>query len=137
MTRFLIADPTMASPKNAKVSKFADVVINSLTKYANWEGDVMMGSAVFPKKSCLGLEIKELAISISWTKPFQRDMERTAEQIPFYDNFIEKRMLLNLEMVEFLLIPSKIKSIHWHIRILLGKIKNCRRWKTRCVVYLA
>ena len=45
----LIADPTMASPKNARVSKFADVVINSLTKYANWEGDVMMGSAVFPK----------------------------------------------------------------------------------------
>ena len=28
----LIADPTMASPKNAKVSRYADVVINSLTK---------------------------------------------------------------------------------------------------------
>ena len=48
ITLFLVADPTMASPKNAKVSGYADVVINSLTKYANWEGDVMMGCAVFP-----------------------------------------------------------------------------------------
>ena len=72
----------MASPKNAKVSGYADVVINSLTKYANWEGDVMMGSAVFLKESPLGLEIKETAIKYS-TKPFYRDIERMAEQIPF------------------------------------------------------
>jgi cystathionine gamma-synthase len=72
----------MASPKNAKVSGYADVVINSLTKYANWEGDVMMGSAVFPKSSTLGLEIKRKAVEYS-TRPFIRDMERTAEQIPF------------------------------------------------------
>ena len=44
----LIVDPTMASPKNAKVSPYADIVINSLTKYANWEGDVMLGSLGFP-----------------------------------------------------------------------------------------
>ena len=36
----LIVDPTMASPKNAQVTNLADIVINSLTKYANWEGDV-------------------------------------------------------------------------------------------------
>ena len=57
----LLVDPTMASPKNAKFPLTADVVINSLTKYANWEGDVMMGSALFSPKSNKGLEIKELA----------------------------------------------------------------------------
>ena len=38
----LVIDPTMVSPKNAKISRFADVVVNSLTKYAGNEGDVMM-----------------------------------------------------------------------------------------------
>ena len=38
----------MASPKNAKITNLADVVVNSLTKYAGWEGDVMMGSLAFP-----------------------------------------------------------------------------------------
>ena len=54
----MVVDPTMASPKNAKISGLADIVINSLTKYANWEGDTMMGCAVFPKTSSLGLEMK-------------------------------------------------------------------------------
>ena len=38
----------MVSAKNAKITHLADVVINSLTKYAGWEGDVMMGSLAFP-----------------------------------------------------------------------------------------
>ena len=131
----LIADPTMASPKNAKVSALSDVVINSLTKYANWEGDVMMGSAVFPKKSALGLEIKELASQYR-TKPFQRDMERTAEQIPFYNNFIEKTNASQLEMVEFLLSHPKIKKVYWAYQEATGK--NYRKiagdGKPGCVV---
>ena len=44
----LFIDPTMVSAKNAKITHLADVVINSLTKYAGWEGDVMMGSLAFP-----------------------------------------------------------------------------------------
>ena len=46
----------MASPKNAKVCRYADIVINSLTKYANWEGDVMLGSLVFPSFHHLDLK---------------------------------------------------------------------------------
>ena len=108
----LIVDPTMASPKNAKVSSYADVVINSLTKYANWEGDVMMGSAVFPKSSSLGLEIKRKAVTYS-TQPFFRDVERMAEQIPFYNNFIDQTNQSQEEIVNFLLGHSKIKKVFW------------------------
>ena len=50
----LVIDPTMVSPKNAKITSLADVVVNSLTKYAGWEGDVMMGSLAFPQSSTLG-----------------------------------------------------------------------------------
>ena len=55
----LIVDPTMASPKNSKVAELADALVNSLTKYASWEGDVMIGSLVFPEHSRIGNEIFE------------------------------------------------------------------------------
>ena len=60
----LVVDPTMVSPKNAKVSNLADVVVNSLTKYANWEGDVMMGSLVFPVSSSKGRILMERVAQI-------------------------------------------------------------------------
>ena len=55
----LVIDPTMVSPKNAKITSLADVVVNSLTKYAGWEGDVMMGSLAFPQSSTLGKNLFE------------------------------------------------------------------------------
>ena len=108
----LIVDPTMASPKNAKVSNYADVVINSLTKYANWEGDVMMGSAVFPSHSRRGMAIKKLTEDYL-TKPYQKDLERLSEQITFYDNFIEQTNCSQIEIVEYLRYHKKIKNLYW------------------------
>ena len=72
----------------------------------------MMGSAVFPKESPLGLEIKETAIKYS-TKPFYRDIERMAEQIPFYNNFIDKTNQSQAEIVTFLKSHPKIKNVFW------------------------
>jgi len=131
----LIADPTMASPKNAKVSRYADVVINSLTKYANWEGDVMMGSAVFPKNSPIGLEIKQKAEEYL-NKPFSRDIERMAEQIPFYNNFIDRTNQSQEEVVNFLESHPKIKKVFWAYQQSTGanyeRIAGCH--KPGCVV---
>ena len=86
-------------------------MINSLTKYANWEGDTMMGCAVFPKTSSLGLEIKE-NIQNYLAPPFKKDMERLAEQIPFYENFIEKTNQAQMEMVDFLSAHPKIEKVY-------------------------
>ena len=51
----------MASPKNSKVVKFADIIVNSLTKYASWEGDLMIGSLV----SLLTLKLEKHSLMIS------------------------------------------------------------------------
>ena len=108
----LIADPTMASPKNAKVSGLADVVVNSLTKYAGCEGDVMMGSLVFPKKSVLGRELlPQTADRIC--SPFERDLLRMAEQIEHYDNFIETTNQSLIKIVDFLESHEKVGAVHW------------------------
>ena len=108
----LVVDPTMASPKNAKVSKFADIVVNSLTKYANWEGDVMMGSLVFPKQSRLGRSLMQRTQDLI-SKPFSRDLDRLAEQIPFYESFIEHTNASTIKVAEFLMGHPEVKEVRW------------------------
>jgi len=108
----LVIDPTMASPKNAKVSGLADVVVNSLTKYAGCEGDVMMGSLAFPRSSSLGRELFEKTSELL-CPPFLRDLLRMAEQIPSYENFIEQTNQSLIKVVEFLEAHPKIAKVHW------------------------
>ena len=108
----LVVDPTMASRKNAKFSKFADIVVNSLITYAYCEGDVMMGSLVFPKHSRLRRWLmhstKDL---IFW--PFSRDLDRLAEQIPFFESFIEHTNASTIKVAEFLMGHAEVKEVHW------------------------
>ena len=117
----LVVDPTMVSPKNAKVSNHADVVVNSLTKYANWEGDVMMGSLVFPESSEKG-RILMTRVAQTRTPPFSRDLLRMAEQIPFYSSFIEKTNANLMQVADFLLGHDKIKRIHWAYQPVNGNL---------------
>ena len=108
----LIIDPTMVSPKNAKITPLADVVVNSLTKYAGWEGDVMMGSLAFPQSSRAGGELFQ-AVQELICPPYRRDLARMAEQIPFYEHFIESANANTLAVAEFLQKHPKIKKVHW------------------------
>jgi len=108
----LVVDPTMASPKNAKVSSFADVVVNSLTKYANWEGDVMMGSLVFPQHSARGRKLMPLTRGYI-SEPFLRDLNRMAEQIPFYESFIQQTNASTLQVAQYLENHPNVKTVHW------------------------
>ena len=108
----LIIDPTMVSPKNAKITSTADVVVNSLTKYAGWEGDVMMGSLAFPQCSKLGKELF-LRTEELICPPYHRDILRMAEQIPFYDHFIESANKNALQVAEFLENHPGVKKVHW------------------------
>jgi cystathionine gamma-synthase len=108
----LVVDPTMASPKNAKVSGLADVVVNSLTKYAGSEGDVMMGSLAFPRSSPLGRELFDKTSELI-CPPFLRDLLRMAEQIPSYENFIEQTNQSLIKVVDFLQTHPKIGKVYW------------------------
>ena len=115
----LIIDPTMVSPKNAKITHLADVVVNSLTKYAGWEGDVMMGTR-FPRTSVLGRELFSSTQALI-CPPYSGDVIRMAEQIPFYDNFIECANSNALRIVEFLQNHKKVKKVHWAYQENFGK----------------
>lgn len=108
----LIVDPTMASPKNSKVAEFADALVNSLTKYASWEGDVMIGSLVFPDNSKYGPEIFD-SVKRTVCPPFERDLLRLCEQLPYYANFVEKTNHSLLKVVDFLKSNNGVKNVYW------------------------
>lgn len=108
----LIVDPTMASPKNAKVAHLGDVLVNSLTKYACAEGDNMIGSLVFPEHSNRGSELFESTKNIL-SPPFERDLLRLCEQLPFYAKFVEKTNKSILQIVDFLESSNSIKKVFW------------------------
>lgn len=116
----LVVDPTMVSPKNAKVSKYADVVINSLTKYANWQGDVMMGSLVFPKLSKLGRGLME-EVRLNLNPPFYLDIAQMGRNISFYNSFIEQTNKQCMEVANFLLAHDQIKQVYWAYQGATGK----------------
>ncbi len=108
----LVIDPTMVSPKNARITGIADVVVNSLTKYAGWEGDVMMGSLAFPRSSSAGRELFE-EVSGVVCPPYRGDLLRLAEQVPFYEDFIDRSNASSMEVAQFLLRHPAVKKVHW------------------------
>jgi cystathionine gamma-synthase len=108
----LVIDPTMVSPKNAKITEIADVVVNSLTKYAGWEGDVMMGSLAFPTSSTKGQNLLEKTRQLI-CPPYSRDLVRMTEQIPFYNHFIEQVNANTMEVANFLERHPRVTQVHW------------------------
>ena len=117
----VVVDPTMVSPKNAKVSNHADVVVKILTKYANWEEDVMMGSLVFPASSSKGRTLME-RVAQNLTPPFRRDLLRMSEQIHFYSSFIEKTNATLIQVAQFLSGHEKIKVLYWAFQPSIGTL---------------
>jgi cystathionine gamma-synthase len=73
----LIVDPTVASIYNVNVLPYADILVNSLTKYASNEGDVMIGSLALNAKSPY---YGDLAARVSgfYVPPYYRDLQRLA-----------------------------------------------------------
>lgn len=108
----LIVDPTMASPMNAKISQLADVVVNSLTKYAGLKGDLMMGSLAFPRSSEIGRSLME-STRLRTCPPYFRDLDRLAEQITEYPDFVSQTNSACMRIAEFLENHAGVSKLHW------------------------
>lgn len=108
----LVADPTIASPLNVKVAGHADVIVNSLTKYAANAGDVMLGCLAFPETSRFRGEVME-AVRREIEPPYSRDLARLARQIDAYPELVERMNENILRLAAFLEEHPKVKKLHW------------------------
>ncbi len=75
-----VFDPSVAGIVNVDVLPYADVVVTSLTKYAAWQGDVMIGALAFNEGS-LFAEALSAKLGRHLEPPYTRDLSRLAAQI--------------------------------------------------------
>ncbi len=109
---YLIVDPTVASPANIDVAPYADIIVNSLTKYAANEGDVMLG-AIAITEQCPEREALLDFLRSDVEPPYQRDLARLAYQLPGYAKLVETVNKNTAKVVAFLESHPKVKAVHW------------------------
>lgn len=108
----LIVDPTIASPLNIDVLPHADVVVNSLTKFAASEGDVLAGAVIVNPASPWAAEFRR-RLPAELEPVYSRDMDRLATQIGDYDGVIAQINRTAPAVVEFLLQHPRVHSVFW------------------------
>tara|TARA_B100000959_G_scaffold229685_1_gene245425 strand:+ start:66 stop:716 length:651 start_codon:yes stop_codon:yes gene_type:complete len=108
----LVVDPTMASPRNAMVAGHADVIVNSLTKYAANEGDVMLGCLAFPKQSAFRDELLA-PTQERIASPYHRDLARLAHEMRDYPCLVERMNENLMRLAAFLERHPSVKKLHW------------------------
>jgi cystathionine gamma-synthase len=108
----LILDPSIASLFCVDVLAHADVVVNSLTKFAASEGDIMAGLVVVnPAAPDAGALRRSITQQLEPVYP--RDLARLAAEIGDYEPFMAKLNAATPRIVAFLESHPKVKRVYW------------------------
>jgi len=104
----LVIDATFATPYNLNLKPYADVMVESLTKFACGNADVLMGCFVVNKNSRYSVEdfVKHT------DKPYIKDIRRLAFEIQGYENRIKKIIKNAKELVEYFKTKKFINKIY-------------------------
>jgi cystathionine gamma-synthase len=108
----LIADPTLASPRVVDVLPYCDVVVNSLTKFASNQGDVMGGAVVFNPASKWTPELRGI-VAANLAPHYERDLRRMATEMDGYAPLIEKASANATRLAQYLEKHPGVKTVHW------------------------
>lgn len=109
---FLIVDPTVSSPANIDVTPYADLIVNSLTKYAASEGDVMLG-AIAATAQCPEREALIATIRSAVEPAYSRDLSRLASQVSRYGDLVEQTNRNAAKVAAFLETHPKVRKTYW------------------------
>jgi len=108
----LILDPSIASLFCVDVLAHADLVVNSLTKFAASEGDVMAGLvAVNPAAPDADALRGRLAQALE--PVYLRDLARLAAEIGGYEDLVATLNATTPRIVAFLAVHPKVKRVYW------------------------
>ncbi len=108
----LLIDPTLVSPLNVDVLPYADLVVNSLTKYAGSSGDIIAGATIInpagPDADWLRARVERRSDPI-----YQRDLRRLAAQIGDYADVIARTNANAAAVVAHLQAHPGVKDVFW------------------------
>ena len=108
----LILDPSIASLFCVDVLAHADLLVNSLTKFAASEGDIMAGLVVVnhdaPDAKALRRRLTQELEPV-----YPRDLARLAAEIGEYERFVATLNATTPRIVAFLESHPKVKQVYW------------------------
>ena len=109
----LVLDSTIATPYNVDVLPYADVVCESLTKYAAGSADVLMGAAVINSSSPFAAQLRE-GLRRHGDEPYHRDTARMAARIRGYRERIRRVNANTMALAEWLERQTKVvRRVGW------------------------
>jgi cystathionine gamma-synthase len=108
----LVIDSTMSTPFTAHIFPYADVAVESLTKFACGHGDVMMGGIALNIKTEQSGLLKEI-IAKTAQKPFINDICRLAFEIESYETRMKKVSKNTFSLADYFQRSLKIKKLNW------------------------
>jgi cystathionine gamma-synthase len=106
----LVVDSTLATPYNLELKPYADILVESLTKFACGNADVLMGAVILNENSKLSHMNQEFFKHCD--KPYIQDIQRLAYEIKGYENRINQINANTKELIHYLQNKSYIKRIY-------------------------
>lgn len=107
----LVIDTTFATPFNLNLEEYADIFVESLTKFACGNADVLMGAIILNKRHNLS------HMSVEFFKHCEnvyiKDMQRLATQITGYEKRVKSISSNTKKLVEYFKTCSYIKDIYY------------------------
>ncbi|MDI9309062.1 MAG: PLP-dependent transferase [Limnohabitans sp.] len=111
----LILDATLITPFNVDVLEYCDIAVESLSKFACGNADVLMG-AVISRNADLLIEANKFALS-----PFKGEIERLGYEILGYEDRVKRISDNTIQLLEYF---SKQESVKKVMSVYTGNSKN-------------
>ena len=107
----LVIDTTFATPFNLNLEEYADIFVESLTKFACGNADVLMGAIILNKRhnlSHMSVEFFKHCESV-----YIKDIQRLATQITGYEKRVKSISSNTKKLVEYFKRCSYIKDVYY------------------------
>lgn len=111
----VLLDPTLVSPFNIRLLEHSDVVVNSLTKYAANEGDVLAGSVIINPHGP-DADILRERIAARLDPLYPRDLQRLAAQIPHYETTVRRTNETAVTVAAYLRQHPTVREVYWSLQ---------------------
>ena len=108
----LIIDPTVASVYNMDVLPYADVLVTSLTKYAAYEGDIMIGSLALNRQSAHYEALKSILPKFQ-VPPYKGCLKRLAHEMQYAAEKVARMNANAGQLVKFLKAHPAVSSVYY------------------------
>ncbi len=107
----VVVDTSVGTAVNTKLNDFADIMVESLTKFACGHGDVVAGAIVLNERSAFGLRLNDFN---SYTDPpYAADLCRLGAEIETYEHRVKRISENTSRLVSYLQSRPEVENVYW------------------------